>query len=131
MMDIIDTIRSLENLKSAKPATDKEIENAEIAICVHFSEEYKKFLAEFGAISAKGIELTGIIDADYLNVVSVTQRMRKICPNVPSSLYVVEDTAIDGIVIWQNAKGEIFRTSPFKEPIKLADSLAEYINTVG
>ena len=42
-------------------------------------------------------------------------------------LYVIEETHMDDIVIWQNAKGEIYQTAPNAKPIKICDSLAEYV----
>ncbi len=129
MSDIIKVIRSLDKLRSCKPAKDVDIDNAELELCVQFSDEYKTYLAEFGAISARGVELTGLIDAEYINVVSATKEKRKMYPQVPNALYVIEDAAIDGIVIWQDTGGHIYKTTPNSSPEKICDSLAEYLTT--
>ena len=42
-------------------------------------------------------------------------------------LYVVEDTHIEGEMIWQNADGVIFRSFPNGKPEKVADSLLLYL----
>lgn len=73
------------------------------------------------------MELTGITGARYLDVIKVTKQSRAINPQVPKDLYVVEYPAIDGIVIWQNASGSIYKTTPHNAPVKIADSLAEYL----
>jgi hypothetical protein len=43
------------------------------------------------------------------------------------NLYVVEQANIDGIVIWQSETGEVFQTMPNALPIKISDSLLEYL----
>ena len=110
-----------------KPASEIDISDAEIQLCLRFSDEYKLYLKEFGEVSARGMELTGIIDADYINVVSSTKEKRNMYPQVPPSFYVVEDTTVDGVIIWQDEKGYIYRTTPNSEPLKIADSLAMYL----
>ena len=127
MSNIIETIRSLPKMEGFKPASQTEISDAEIQLCLRFADEYKKYLAEFGEVSARGLELTGIISADYINVVVATKEKWGMYPNVPHNLYVVEDTTIDGIVIWQDANGIIYKTTPHSEPLKIADSLNEYL----
>ena len=127
MINIVDTIRSLPNMKGYNPASQSEIEYAENQLELNFAEEYKTYLAEFGEISAKGIELTGIIDAAYINVILKTKEKWEMNPGVPKNLYVVEDAAVDGIVIWQDADGTIYQTKPNGEPVKIADSLVGYL----
>lgn len=127
MSDIIKIIRSLDKMRCYKPANKEDIENAELELCVHFADEYKEYLAEFGEISAYGVELTGLIDAEYINVVSATKEKREMYHQVPNSLYVIEDPAIDGIVIWQDTNGHIYKTTPNSDPVKICDSLAEYL----
>ena len=47
--------------------------------------------------------------------------------NIPAAWYVVEVLNMDGIVIWQAVTGEVFQVSPGTQPIKVCDSLAEYL----
>lgn len=129
MLKIIEVIKSLPKMSSYKPATQVQISDAEIELCLKFSEEYKAYLKEFGEISAKGIELTGIIDANYIDVVSVTKEKRLLYSQVGYNMYVVEDTFIDGIVIWQDSDGIIYKTSPNGGLIKIFDSLADYLKS--
>lgn len=127
MQKIIEIINSLPKMEGYKTASEIEISDAEIQLCLHFAEEYKTYLAEFGEVSARGLELTGIIDADYINVISATKEKWGMYPKVPKNLYVVEDTTIDGVVIWQDSNGYIYKTTPNSEPVKIADSLADYL----
>ena len=61
-----------------------------------------------------------------MNVVDVTLFARDLYENV-EELYVVEDTHIEGEMIWQNADGVIFRSFPNGKPEKVADSLLLYL----
>ena len=40
---------------------------------------------------------------------------------------MIEDIGIDGLVIWQDEKGTIYQTSFTVEPVKIAESLEEYL----
>ena len=125
--NIVEIINSLIDLLPLKPASDTQITEAEIQLRLNFADEYKVYLKTFGAIMANGIELTGIVKSQYRNVVAVTQEERILNPKVPNSMYVVESTCVDGIVIWQDSEGYIYKTQPNLEPKKIADSLVEYI----
>lgn len=125
--NIIETIKNLSDLLSVNPASEQQITDAELQLRVSFSDEYKEYLKAYGAIMADGIELTGIAKSDHRNVVTLTKKERALNSNVPNTMYVVENTCVDGIIIWQDSKGEIYKTHPNSKPQKIADSLAEYI----
>ena len=76
---------------------------------------------------ADGIELSGIAKSEHRNVVYLTKQEWGLNPKVPHTMYVVENTCIDGIIIWQDTKGLIYQTLPNTEPKKIADSLSAYI----
>lgn len=130
MTSIIKTVEALQNLIALTPATDIEISDAELQLCLRFSEEYKTYLAQFGAVIADGIELTGIAKSENRNVVSVTQQEWEFNSQVPHNLYVVENLGIDGIIIWQDSDGVVYQTTPNREPVKVADSLDMYISQI-
>ena len=46
---------------------------------------------------------------------------------LPSNMYVVESTGIEGIVILQDENGTIYSAAPNQEPQKIYDSLADYL----
>lgn len=128
MKNIIEVMRSLPQMESCAPVSEAEIKKAEKELGLSFSDEYKAYVKEFGEVSANSVELTGIIDVAYLNVVTSTKEKWQFNPLVSHDMYVVEDTCIDGIIIWQTQKGGIFKSLPNEKPNKIADSLAEYLN---
>ena len=127
MATIVNIIRELSNLLSLKSASRTEITDAELQLRMIFSDEYKVYLSTFGAIMADGIELTGISKAEHRNVVPVTKQEWELNNNVPHSMYVVENTGIDGVIIWQDASGVIYQTFPNTQPKQIASSLNAYI----
>ena len=127
MATIVQTINSLPKLLKMTPAESKDITEAELKLRVSFAGEYKDYVLAFGAILADGIELTGIAKSEHRDVVSVTNMARKLNPDVPKTMYVVEDTGVDGIVVWQDKSGAIYQTSPNAEPKEIAKTLTEYI----
>ena len=129
MSKIVEIINNLPDLLPLKPATDIDIKDAEIQLRVSFNEEYREYLLAFGAIMADGIELTGIAKSAHRNVVNQTKQERELNPKIPNNMYVVENTGVDGIIIWQDTIGDIYQSSPNKEPKKIADSLSEYISS--
>lgn len=127
MSKIIQAIKSLEDLLSLKSATDSQINDAEKQLGIKFASEYREYLQEFGAIMADGIELSGIAKSEHRNVVSLTKKEWELNPRVPHTMYVVENACVDGIVIWQDTDGQIYRSCPRAETKRIASSLAEYI----
>lgn len=110
-----------------KSATEEQINEAEQQLGVRFADEYKEYLKAFGAVIADGIELTGIAKSEHRNVVSLTKKERELNSKVPNTMYVIENTCVDGIIIWQDTEGVVYQTSPNTEPAKIASSLYEYI----
>ncbi len=129
MKKIVEVINNLSSLLPMKPASDTQITDAELQLRVSFADEYKDYLSEFGAIMADGIELSGIAKAEHRNVVAMTKKERELNPKVPNTMYVIENTCVDGIIIWQDTKGMIYQTQPNTEPKKIADSMAEYVSS--
>jgi len=127
MSKIIEVVKGLQELEKVGRTSLADIRDAETQLCTNFADEYKEYLSEFGAISAHGIELTGIISVEYCNVVSVTKQERKLNKLVPQNMYVIENTFVDGVIIWQDKEGLIYFTKPNSSPKFLANSLVEYI----
>ena len=116
--NIVEVIKALPDLLSLKPATNTQITDAELQLRVSFAEEYRAYLKEFGAIMDDGIELTGIAKSKHRDVVSLTEQERALNPNVPHTMYVIEYTCVNGIIIWQDTKGKIYQTKPESKPKK-------------
>lgn len=127
MKKIVDLINSLPEMLPLKSATEEQINEAEQQLGVRFADEYKEYLKAFGAVIADGIELTGIAKSEHRNVVSLTKKERELNSKVPNTMYVIENTCVDGIIIWQDTEGVVYQTSPNTEPAKIASSLYEYI----
>ncbi len=127
MSKFIEEIKSKPNFYAEKGTSPLQIEQAELSLGLNFAIDFKECLREFGAISVDGHELTGFSADKNLDVVEVTQKNRK-KHNVGNSLYVIEETHIDGIVIWQDGKGDVYETTPNSKPQKIANSLIEFIS---
>ena len=127
MANIIKIINSLPDLLPLKPASQEQIIDAETKLKVSFADEYKEYLSCFGAIIADGIELSGIAKSEHRNVIYLTKAEWELNKNVPHTLYVVENTCVDGIIIWQDTKGYIYQSTPHSAPKKIAKSLTSYI----
>jgi hypothetical protein len=128
MSDIISTISSLKGLVSLKGVSKDAITNAEQALNLTFAQDFKTYLEKYGVISARHIELTGITDSKRLNVIDVTLAARQ-NNQFPQDLYVIEDTGIEGILILQNASGQIFELQSNGNLNKIFESLADYLTS--
>ena len=123
----IKQIEELEYFRSLCGVSKEKISEAETALGVTFSEEYKSYLKQYALASMNGHELTGIVDSKRLNVVDVTIKHREINPDIPENLYVLEELNIDDVVVWQDENGLVFQTIGTSEPVKICDSLVEYV----
>lgn len=128
MYNLTKKLKQSPNLYSFSGVNDDEIYKAEKLLELKFSQEYKDYLRKFGAISIDGHELTGICNVSRLDVVKITLEERTNKSYVTNDLYVIEQTHIDDIVIWQNEIGEIFQSSKNSNIIKIANSLLEYLD---
>lgn len=129
MSAIIDVFRRKSDFFCEKGATEMEIKAAEDTLGLEFAAEYKDYLRQYGAASCGGHELTGLSTDECLDVVRVTLKNLQHNPKVKTPLYVVEETHIDGIVIWQASTGEIYQSEYRGAPVKIHGSLLEYVAT--
>ena len=127
MSKIAEVMRSESNFYAEYGVSALQIEQAEKLLGLNFALDFKECLCEFGAITVNGHEFTGFSGNENLDVIKVTQNNRK-KHNVEKNLYVIEETHIDGIVIWQDENGVIYETTPGYKPRKIADSLLEFIS---
>ena len=128
MADLVSYIKNMPAFHSRIAATPEEISSAEAELNLQFSKEYTDYLASFGAASVYGHEFTGICSAHRLSIVSVTQAERAANHNIPLSWYVIEQTNIDGITIWQDHAGNIYQSNPMSAGVKIAPSMLDYLN---
>lgn len=128
--DIVETIQGLENLRHLRPATKTDILVAENTLGVQFADDFKTYVLLYGVITAKGVEITGIADSPRLSVVDVTMKERELNSNIPSDMYVIETTGIEGIIILQDQTGIIYSLSPSGTPKVIFPSLAGYLRSL-
>lgn len=126
MGNIIDILRSMPDFIGSNGRSEEEIELAEKILGVTFARDYRNYLEEIGLACFDGHELTGLTKTERLNVVIVTKEQRERFGKNVSTWYVVEETNIYGIVIWQDTNGLVYETAPNSKLKKVADSLAEY-----
>lgn len=129
MDGIIETLKNAPEYIGGAGRLNTEIENAEKQLGNEFAPDYKCYLKEIGLACFDGHELTGICKDTRLNVVDVTVAQRKQYPEA-CSWYVIEETNIDGIVIWQSPTGAIYKTTLGIKAQKICDSMTEYIKNI-
>lgn len=120
MKEIVDLLRAQPAFISIKAPTAQEVTQAEKALGVTFAADYRDYVAALGVASYEGHELTGVCPFPRLSVVSVTQQERAANPAIPSAWYVLEQTNIDDLVIWQDASGAVYQAMPGRAPEKSA-----------
>ena len=128
MENIIEVLKASDDLSAGKGASAEQIDAASKSLGLAFAEDYLMYLEEFGLAYVNGHELTGIGIIPRNDVVTVTLEKRKL-PHVeaiPADWYVIEDTNIDSIVVWQSSKGLVYMESPGSIK-QLYASMAEYI----
>ena len=129
MDNLLEIIRSKLYFSSSIGASDEQVLASEKSLGLVFSSEFREYLLAFGFASYDGHELTGISKSSRLNVVDVTIEERKKYPNISSDFYVIEQLHIDDVSIWQTSTGEIYQAMPSSDPIKIHNSLIEYIES--
>ncbi len=128
MATIIDALKSKMNLLAGEGVSETMITEAEKTLNLSFSSEYKEYLKTYGIAAYGGHELTGITRSSHVNVVDVTKDERERNPDVPADLYVIEETDVEEIVIWQSGDGKIFYSGPNQKLTHLCNSLSEYVS---
>jgi cell wall assembly regulator SMI1 len=126
-MKIEEVLREKKNLLTGSGATEESINEAEKELALTFSEEYRTYLSIFGIAAYGGHELTGLTNSARVNVVAVTKEQRENKSDIPGDFYVVEETNVDEIVVWQSSGGEIYAMSSNGTLEKIGDSLSEYV----
>lgn len=129
-MNIIKTLKQKSDLLHGNGVDQKAISEAERELGLTFADEYKEYLKEMAIVAYGGHELTGLTKSERTNVVQVTRKKKKISPSVPMDWYVIEDANIDGIVIWQDRQGKIYKTLYDSQAVCIASSLVDFINNL-
>ena len=128
MINSIYELNSLAGFDFSGPVAEAQIQEAQKELETTFSDEFIEINRLYGAISFYGHQLTGISPYSGNNVVIVTIEERKNNPNLGNHYYVIEQAHIDGIVLWMKGDGAVYQTYPFSKPVKISNSIIEYIN---
>lgn len=126
-MNIIQVMQNLKDLRSTGGATPDAISQAEKKLGFSFANDFKEYAKEYGAISALGMELFGVSQHARLDAASVTLEERGMREDFPADMYVIENVGMEGVLILQNEKGEVFEIAPHQKAKKIYNSLAGYL----
>lgn len=126
MDSVLEVLRNAPDFIGGKGCDTTAISNAEQQLGVRFAPDYRLYLQKFGLACFDGHELTGICKTSRLNVVDVTLDERKRCPDT-AGWYVIEQTNVDGIAIWQAPSGEVYQMMPGVSARKICNTLTEYV----
>lgn len=127
MENIVDALKSIPDYIGSNGRTEEVILEAESSLGVTFAEDYRQYLKMIGLACFDGHEFTGLTNISRLDVVAITKEQRSINQKISATWYVIEQANIDGIIIWQDKLGYVYQTSPSNPPIRIANSLLEYI----
>ncbi len=141
MNELIAAMKKMPGFLKTETVGLEIIAEAQKKLDVEFSSEFIKYLQEIGEFTATGIEFTGIFFSKSWNrivesVVDETMSERALAKEygylIPNDFYLIHNLGVDGILIWQNSKGEIYQTvrgaSLSSPPKKIYGSLLEYFN---
>lgn len=125
------TIKKIEEkfkLYKTTGASKELIEEAERQLNLSFSEDYKEYLLNFGAISFGSTELTGLNIDGYANVVSVTLKEAQRNKSFPKRSIVLENTCVEGLLVLQQSDGEVYEWQNGKKGASF-EGLKEYLES--
>jgi hypothetical protein len=105
MSNILSTIESFKRKRSTGGVDNSIISKAETDLSVKFASDFKLMLSNYGFLYAKGEEFLGIDNSSY-DVVKATKEAQQNFKDFPKGMYVIENFAIDGILLLQNTTGE-------------------------
>ena len=126
MSNIIKTVDSFKRKRFTGCISQELIIDAEVELGTNIAPEYKEVLREYGSLCVNGEEFLGI-GHDFYDVVKATKEARESDKCFPLDVYVIENTAIDGILIVQRNSGEILSYQPNGKLQHIADNLEEYL----
>ena len=127
-MNIVEKIKAIPNLCHLKGCSTNQIKLAQRELDLEFPDEFIDYVKEFGAISFFGTEWTGLNVDGYLNVVDATKNERKLGKDFPKGYFVLENQAIDGILILVDNTGAVYSYQSGNKPMLICESMSEYLD---
>ena len=123
----IEELMKSQKVYHGEKCNGEDIQNAMKKLNILFPEDYFEYLSKYGVISFYATEWTGLGIKGRLNVVEATLEERKLNPEFPKNLFVIENLAIEGIVIAADEKGQVYEIQAGGKQNKIFDSLVEYL----
>ena len=107
-MNIVDRIRTIEDLGYIDGCSDIQIKEAEELLDLKFPEEYIAYVREFGCIDFGATEWTGLNIDGELNTVEATLAEKSYNANFPEKHFVLDDYHIDAKKIIKKKRKKCF-----------------------
>lgn len=127
MSEIIEVIKNKKRLLCKNGTDVNEIRKAEKSLGLIFADDYFEYLKTFTSIAYSGHEITGLVNSKRTNVVEATLEGWSENVNIPHDMYLIEETGIDGISIWQKTDGKVYYVQFDKTPVYYCESFEEYV----
>lgn len=125
-MDIVERIRTIEDLGYIDGCSDEQIKEAEQTLGLKFPKEYIDYVKEFGCIDFGSTEWTGLNIEGRLNTVEATIAERRYNTNFPDKYFVLDDYNIDAKKVIVNELGEVFLLQ-YGMITKISNTISEYL----
>lgn len=107
---------------------EAKIQDAEKELGVIFADDFVEYTKHYGAVSSEGMEWLGVINSKRLSVVDRTNSYRNLYPSFPKNMYIVEELGIDGAVVLQDSKANLYYYSPYcNDLIYVFDDLCTFL----
>lgn len=130
MKKLISEIEKKYKVYRAAGCTADAVIAAEKSLGVRFSEEYRNYVMEYGAISFGPNEFTGLAVDDYIDVVTVTKREKELNQAFPKNSIVIQNLGIEGIIIIQDEDGTIYQMDESGKKKFAANGFVDYLKTI-
>ena len=127
-LNIVEKIKTIPNLCHLSGCKTNQIKAAQKELDLEFPDEFIDYVKEFGAISFYGTEWMGLNVDSYINVVDVTKNERKLGNGFPRGYFVLENQAIDGLLIIVNSKGAVYSYQSGNKPTLICKTMTEYLD---
>lgn len=127
-MNIVEKIKTIPDLCHLSGCKTNQIKTAQKELDLEFPDEFIDYVMEFGVISFYGTEWTGLNVEGYLNVVEATKNERKLSKDFPQGYFVLENQAINGILILVNSKGAVYSYQSGNKPALICKTMEEYLD---
>ncbi|MEW7314017.1 SMI1/KNR4 family protein [Buttiauxella gaviniae] len=109
-----------------RPAKENEISAAEQALRMHFSEEYKTYLSEFGLIASGATEVNGlgVPATSHLNILSAIEPLRD-GKDYPPQAVPLCDIGDGYYYLYDNQQCKILTWSMINGVVEISDEILE------